>query len=124
LPRESEKPLPEPKLLVPANELAAGETVTVRVQLPPHPVRLYVKLWVQDRQSRSLLDGPRWLVDFIPDRSGEQEALTQLLVPFGSAEIRFEAIAVDVDTQRESRKVSVDCVVVPPDLQDFSLDEF
>jgi hypothetical protein len=123
-PREFETPLPEPKLLMPASELAAGETVTIRVQLPPHPTRLYVKLWVQDRQSRSLLDGPRWLVDFIPDRSGEQEALTQLIVPFGSAEIRFEAIAVDVDTQRESRKVSVDCVVVPPDLQDFSVDEF
>jgi hypothetical protein len=123
-PRKLELPLPTPELSIPANELAAGEPVTLRVKLPPHPSRLCVKLWVQDRQSRSLLDGPRWLMDLIPDRKGEQEALTQLTVPFGSAEIRFEAIAVDIDSQRESHKVMVDRIVVPPDLPDFSLDEF
>ena len=124
LPRRVELPVPAPELSIPTNELAAGEPVTVRVKLPPHPARLCVKLWVQDRQSRYLLDGPRWLMDLIPDRSGEQEALTQLTVPFGSVEIRFEAIAVDIDTQRESHKVALDCVVVPPDLPDLSLDEF
>jgi hypothetical protein len=122
--RQLARPIPAPELSIPTNELAAGEPVTIRVTLPPHPARLCVKLWVQDRQSRSLLDGPRWLMDLIPDRTGEQEALTQLTVPFGSVEIRFEAIAVDIDSQRESHKVSVDCVVVPPDLPDFSLDEF
>lgn len=122
--RQLARPIPAPQLSIPTNELAAGEPVTIRVTLPPHPARLCVKLWVQDRQSRSLLDGPRWLMDLIPDRTGEQEALTQLTVPFGSVEIRFEAIAVDIDSQRESHKVSVDCVVVPPDLPDFSLDEF
>jgi hypothetical protein len=50
--------------------------------------------------------------------------MTQLIIPFGSVEIRFEAIAVDLNSQRESHKVSLDCVVVPPDLPDFSLDEF
>lgn len=124
LQRQLARPIPAPELSIPTNELAAGEPVTIRVTLPPHPARLCVKLWVQDRQSRSLLDGPRWLMDLIPDRTGEQEALTQLTVPFGSVEIRFEAIAVDIDSQRESHKVSVDCVVVPPDLPDFSLDEF
>jgi hypothetical protein len=123
-PRQLNLPLPAPELFIPTSELAAGEPVTVRVKLPPHPARLCVKLWVQDRQSRSLLDGPRWLMDLIPDRSGELEALTQLTVPFGSAEIRFEAIAIDIDSQRESHKVAVDCVVVPPDLPNFSLDEF
>ena len=124
LPRRVELPVPAPELSIPTNELAAGEPVTVRVNLPPHPARLCVKLWVQDRQSRYILDGPRWLMDLIPDRSGEQEALTQLTVPFGSVEIRFEAIAVDIDSQRESHKVALDCVVVPPDLPDLSLDEF
>jgi hypothetical protein len=71
-----------------------------------------------------LLDGPRWLVDFLPDGSGDLEALTQLIVPLGSVEIRFEAIAVDIYTQRESHKVTVDCVVIPPDLPSLSLDEF
>ncbi|HEY9709217.1 MAG TPA: hypothetical protein V6D48_13525 [Oculatellaceae cyanobacterium] len=122
--RQLELPLPAPTVLIPTNELATGETVTVRVKLPPHPARLCIKLWIQDRQSRSLLDGPRWLVDLIPDGAGLMEAMTQLTVPFGSAEIRFEAIAVDLDSQRESHKVSVDCVVLPSDLLSLSLDEF
>ena len=122
--QQLELPLPAPTVLIPTNELATGETVTVRVKLPPHPTRLCIKLWIQDRQSRSLLDGPRWLVDLIPDGAGMMEAMTQLTVPFGSAEIRFEAIAVDLDSQRESHKVSVDCVVLPSDLLSLSLDEF
>jgi hypothetical protein len=96
----------------------------VRVKLPPHQARLCVKLWVQDRQSRYLLDGPRWLVDLFPDSAGQLEAMTQVVIPFGSAEVRFEAIAIDLDSQRESHKVALDCVVVPPDLPSISLDEF
>ncbi|MBE9125569.1 MULTISPECIES: hypothetical protein [unclassified Coleofasciculus] len=117
-------PLPTPELYIPAMELAAGEPVLVRVKLASHPARLGVKLWVQDRQSRSLLDGPRWLMDLIPNESGELEALTQLVVPFGTVEIRFEAIAVELDSDRESHKVSVDCGVIPPDLLNISLDDF
>ncbi len=123
-PQQLESALPAPILSIPTSELAAGEPVVVRVKLPPHSARLCIKLWVQDRQSRSLLDEPRWLVDLIPDGAGAMEAMTQLIVPFGSVEIRFEAIAVDIYSQRESHKVAVDCVVVPPDLPDFSLDEF
>lgn len=123
-PLQLDSPLPAPRIFVPTNELTAGELVTVRIKLPPYPSRLYIKLWIQDRQSRALLDGPRWLVDFLPDGSGELEALTQLIVPLGSVEIRFEAIAVDIYTQQESHKVAVDCVVVPPDFPSLSLDEF
>jgi hypothetical protein len=63
-------------------------------------------------------------MDLSPNKSGELEALTQLVVPFGTVEIRFEAITVDLNSERESHKVSVDRVVVPPDLSDFSEDEF
>jgi hypothetical protein len=63
-------------------------------------------------------------MDLLPDGSGNLEAMTQLTIPFGSAEIRFEAIAVDIYSQRESHKVMVDCVVVPPDLPNISLDDF
>lgn len=124
LPVKSETPIPAPKLVIPKNELAVGEPVVVRVKLPPHSMRLCVKLWVQDRQSRALLDGPRWLVDLLPDGAGQLEAMTQVVVPFGFAEIRFEAIAVDLDTQRESHKVTVECAVMPPDLPSFSMDDF
>ncbi|MFB8788324.1 MAG: hypothetical protein U7123_05615 [Potamolinea sp.] len=123
-PPQLESPIPAPTIVLPSNELTAGETLTVRIKLPPHRVRLCVKLWLQDRQSRYLLDGPRWLVDLLPDGSGKLEAMTQLVVPFGSVDIRFEAIAVDLDTQRESHKVALDCVVVPSDLVKFGLDEF
>lgn len=124
-PVKFELPLPAPILVVPTNELAVGEPVTVRIKIPPHTsARLCVKLWVQDRQSRALLDGPRWLMDLLPDGTGHLEAMTQLVVPFGCAEIRFEAIAMDLDSQRESHKVTLDCVVVPPDLPSMSLDEF
>ena len=121
---ELASPLPTPELLIPTHELAAGEPILVRVKLESHPARLGVKLWVKDRQSRSLLDGPRWLMDLIPNQAGELEALTQLVVPFGTVEIRFEAIAIDLDSERESHKVTVDCAVVPPDLAHFSFEEF
>ncbi|MGB7444234.1 MAG: hypothetical protein WA919_24470 [Coleofasciculaceae cyanobacterium] len=117
-------PLPAPELVFPTEELVAGETVTVRVKLPLHSERLYVKLWLQDRQNRFLIDGPRSLLDFSPGSSGGLEALTQLSVPLGSAEIRFEAITVDLYSQRESYKVVVDRVVVSPDLPNISLEEF
>jgi hypothetical protein len=121
---ELESPLPTPTLIIPVSELIAGNPVTIRVKLAPHPARLGVKLWLQDRQSRSLLDGPRWLMDLLPNRAGELETLTQVTVPFGSTEIRIEAIAVDIQTQRESQKIAIDRVVLPPDLPNISLEEF
>ncbi|NEO29936.1 MAG: hypothetical protein F6K36_05685 [Symploca sp. SIO3C6] len=115
-PLQLESPIPEPKIFIPTGELTAGESFIVRIKVPAYPSRLYVKLWVQDRQSRSLLDGPRSLMDFLPDDSGELEAMTQLTVPYGSLEIRLEAIAIDIYTQRESHKVGVERAVVHPNL--------
>ncbi len=123
-PSASNVSIPAPKLFISTSELGAGEPVTIRIKLPPHPSRLYVKLWIKDRQSRSILDGPRSFVDFLPNASGELEELTQLIVPFGTVEIRFEAIAIDMYSQRESHKVAVDCKVVSPDLPSISLEEF
>ncbi|MEP0758571.1 hypothetical protein [Coleofasciculus sp. FACHB-T130] len=119
-----EEPVPEPELVLPEGELIAGQPLAVRLTLRSESPRLYVKLWVHDRQTRSLLDGPRWLVDFIPTGLESLEATTQLTVPFGSVEIRFEAVTVDTYTQRESHKVTVDRIVIPPDLPNWSLDEF
>ena len=123
-PPAADVPIPAPELFIPMSELGAGEPVTVRIKLPPHPSRLYVKLWIKDRQSRSILDGPRSFVDFLPNASGELEELTQLIVPFGTVEIRFEAIAIDIYSQRESHKVAVDCKVVSSGLPNISLEEF
>ncbi|WP_421656273.1 hypothetical protein [Leptothermofonsia sp. ETS-13] len=119
-----DEPVPTPVLEVTMTELVAGKPVNIRVKLPYLEPRIYVKLWLIDRQTRSLLDGPRWLLDFLPNSRGELEALTQLTVPFGSLEVLFEAIAIEMHTQRESHKVSLDRSIVPPDLPVVSLDDF
>jgi hypothetical protein len=119
-----EEPVPAPELVLPEGELIAGQPLGVRLKLQSESPQFYVKLWVHDRQTRSLLDGPRWLVDFLPTGLESLEATTQLTVPFGSVEIRFEAVTVDTYTQRESHKVTVDRIVIPPDLPNWSIDEF
>ncbi|MBW4491104.1 MAG: hypothetical protein KME12_25375 [Trichocoleus desertorum ATA4-8-CV12] len=116
--------VPNPQLEVPVGELVSGKPVTVRVRMPDLPCRIYVKFWVNDRQTRSLLDGPRWLVDFTPTGLGDLEATTQLTVPFGSLEIQFEAIAIEMATQRESHKVVATRMVVPPDTPTLSFPEW
>ncbi|MEP1057985.1 MULTISPECIES: hypothetical protein [Cyanophyceae] len=120
----AEESVPTPTLEVVTGELVSGKPINIRVKLPNLLPRIYVKLWVTDRQTRSLLDGPRWLVDFLPNGLGDLEAMTPLTVPFGSVEIRLEAIAVEMHTQRESHKVTVDRLVVPPDLPSVSLEDF
>lgn len=119
-----DEPVPIPDLQVTAGELTAGKPVVITVRLPDLVSRVYVKLWARDRQSRLLLDGPRWLVDFAPNGLGDLEASTQMTTPFGCLELQFEAIAVEMQTQRESNKVTVDRMVIPPDLPALSLDEF
>ncbi len=116
--------VPTPSLNLASAELTAGQAIVVRAKLPNLLPRFYVKFWINDRQTRALLDGPRWLVDFTPNGLGDLEASTQLTVPFGSLEIQLEAIAVEVATQRESHKVVLDRAVIPPNLPDLSLDEF
>ncbi|HEY9873453.1 MAG TPA: hypothetical protein V6D12_08440 [Candidatus Obscuribacterales bacterium] len=121
--REDEQ-VPTPELIVPTGELIAGESLVVRVILPPESESIYVKLWVKDRQSRSILEEPRLLVDFPPNESGTLETMTQLTVPFGILELRLEAIAINSHTHRESHKVTVDRVVVPPDVPQLFIDDF
>jgi uncharacterized protein YuzE len=118
-----EEPVPTPQIELPKGELIAGKSVCVIVKLPALTPRIYVKLWLHDRQTRSLLDGPHWLMNFLPNGLGELEVRTQLIVPFGCFEIQFEAIAIEMATQRESHKIIVDRMVMPPDLPTLSLDE-
>jgi len=119
----ADEPIPLPSLTVIPGELVAGKSIPVRVRLPDLRPRLYVKVWVTDCQTRSLLDGPRWLVDFLPNGLGNLEATLSLSVPFGSTEIQIEAITVEVHTQRESHKAVVNRTVVPPDLPALCLEQ-
>jgi len=122
LPPDQSVPLPTLELGI--DEIVAGKPINVRVKLPNLLPKIYVKLWINDRQTRTMLDGPRWLVDFLPNGFDELEATTQITVPFGSTNMRLEAIAVEMQTQRESQKVSLDCEVLPADLPDELFDEF
>jgi hypothetical protein len=117
------EPLPVPQLDVQEGELVSGKSLRVRVELPAVSPQIAVKLWVQDYQTRWLLDGPHWLTDLGLARTGVREVTTQLQIPFGCLEIRIEAIAVDMATQQESHKVTIVRSVIPEDLPTLLIDE-
>ncbi|MEH2267401.1 MAG: hypothetical protein V7K68_03045 [Nostoc sp.] len=116
-------PLPIPQLHVPEGELIAGKFIIVRVVLPEVPPQVVVKLWLEDYQTRWLLDGPHLLTNLLRNASGDLEVMTQLNIPFGCLEIRLEAIALDLTTQQESHKITIVRTVIPPDLPNLQLDE-
>ncbi|MEH2448550.1 MAG: hypothetical protein V7K18_23075 [Nostoc sp.] len=117
------EPLPIPQLHVPEGELIAGKYIIVRVVLPEVLPQVVVKLWVEDYQTRWLLDGPHLLTNLLPNALGELEVMSLLNIPFGCLEIRLEAIAFDLTTQQESHKVTIVRTVIPPDLPNLQLDE-
>jgi hypothetical protein len=112
----ADEPVPVPILKVESSELVVGHTTLVKVQLPDILPKLYVKLWISDRQSRTLLEGPHWLVDFTPNGLGQREATTRLMVPFGSLDLQIGAITIEAATKRESYRTTVNRSAVPPGL--------
>ncbi|MEL7038595.1 MAG: hypothetical protein AAFO04_23725 [Cyanobacteria bacterium J06592_8] len=116
-------PIPAPLLEVIDPEIVAGRTVKVRVQMDENIPRTYVKIWVYDRQSRGIVDGPRWLTEFLPNGLGQIETMVNLQIAYGSLEVQFEAIAVEMQTQRESHKVIVERSVIPTSPPTLPLDE-
>ncbi|MBD1829768.1 hypothetical protein NDI47_10810 [Microcoleus vaginatus GB1-A2] len=106
--------VPMPVLELPRTEILAGQAVKVQVQLPELMPRIYVKVWVYDRQTYLILDGPRWITEFKANGLGNVRASVELEIPYGCMEVEFEAIAVEMQTQRESHKVSVHRQVLPP----------
>ncbi|MDC0833004.1 hypothetical protein CKA32_006033 [Geitlerinema sp. FC II] len=105
--------LPTPELEIPSGDLTVGRPVVVRVRLPEPSAGMVVKLWIRDLQNQTLIDGPRWLTDFFLLGNGQQESSVQLSIPRGGLDVQFEAIAVDVDTERESYKATVSRRVLP-----------
>ena len=45
---------------------------------------------------------------------GEIEVITELEIVYGCLEVRFEAIAAEVETNRESHKAAIEYLVAPP----------
>jgi hypothetical protein len=115
--------VPMPILKLPRDEILAGRAVKVRVELPELMPRIYVKIWVYDRQTYLILDGPRWITEFIANGLGTVQASVELEIPYGCMEVEFEAIAVEMQTQRESHKVTVHRQVLPPSGPTLPLDD-
>ncbi|AOW98289.1 hypothetical protein BJP34_01495 [Moorena producens PAL-8-15-08-1] len=114
---ELDATLAAPTLSIPTTrDLVAGEKVMVTIKLPPSQSRLCIKLWVKDVQTRSLLQETRSIIDLLPNAAGELEAMTQLVIPQGTTQIRIEAIAINLENQQESHKAELECVVIPTDL--------
>ena len=115
--------VPIPTLILPQSELVAGAPLPITIRLPAYPRRLAVKVWVTDIQSRTLVDRPRWLMNWTPAEAGEQTAFLKLQVPLGSIEATFEAIAIDLATQQESYKTTLVRAIAPANLPDIDNDD-
>ncbi|MCE2699670.1 MAG: hypothetical protein PX483_19735 [Nostocales cyanobacterium LE14-WE4] len=115
--------LPTPQLYLSEGELVAGTSVMVRVKLPEVSSSVVVKLWVEDYQTRSLLDRPHILPDLRSNAWGEGETAIYLKIPFGCLEIRLSAIALHQTTQQESDKFTIIKTVIPPNLPTIEMDE-
>ena len=115
--------VPIPTLVLPQSELVAGAPLPITIRLPAYPRRLAVKVWVTDIQSRTLVDRPRWLMNWTPADAGEQTAFLKLQVPLGSIEATFEAIAIDLATQQESYKTTLVRAIAPANLPEMSNDD-
>ncbi|WP_413172394.1 hypothetical protein [Anabaena azotica] len=115
--------LPTPQLFLPSGELLAGASIKVRLEMSEIASTVAIKLWVEDYQTRALLDGPHLIKDLRTTPWGNWEAITQLIVPLGCVEILVGAIALDLTSQQESHKVTTVKTVIPPNLPSMQIDE-
>ncbi|MEO1400762.1 MAG: hypothetical protein AAFV72_05840 [Cyanobacteria bacterium J06635_1] len=116
--------LPTPTLEVPNRELTAGETISIGIRLAPTSNRPYVKVWMNDLQTRTLIEEPRLLMHLTPNDRGELETYMRVRVPRGCLDLQIAAIAVDMTTLQESRKSVANRRVIPANMPSLSWDEF
>ncbi len=109
--------LPEmvlPIISVPMGDLIAGDRVTITVRTRPSVFKPFIKLWMIDRQSRTVIGEPKLLTDLWPDALGDLQTSTELLVPMDCLDVQIAVIAIDMATQQESNKAIVNRHVIPP----------
>lgn len=107
--------MPPPVISLPAGDLVAGELIAITVRTGPSSYRPFIKLWMIDRQSRSLVMEPQRLTNLLPDALGDLRAMVKLQVPLDCLDVQIGAIAIDMATQQESSKAVVNRRVVPAD---------
>jgi hypothetical protein len=109
--------IPIPDIIIPEGEIISGTPMVVIVRLPALAPKFFVKFWIKDLQTRMIVDGPRWLLDFsIVPNTNFIETRTNISIPLSSIDVAFEAIAIEAQTQRESHKFRVMRAVTPPNL--------
>jgi len=112
-----QEPIPIPEIIIPAGEMLSGTPMQIVVRLPAIAPKFFVKFWIKDLQTRMIIDGPRWLLDFSKVPNAELiETRTNISIPLSSIDVAFEAIAIEAQTQRESHKVRITRAVTPPNL--------
>ncbi len=112
-----QEPIPIPEIIIPSGEIISGTPMLVTVRLPALVPKFFVKFWIKDLQTRMIVDGPRWLLDFSAVPNAEFiETRTNISIPLSSIDVAFEAIAIEAQTQRESHKVRITRAVTPPNL--------
>ncbi|MEM9906631.1 MAG: hypothetical protein AAF921_16560 [Cyanobacteria bacterium P01_D01_bin.44] len=116
--------LPTPTLEVPNRELTAGEMISIGIRLAPNGNRPYVKVWMNDLQTRTLIEEPRLLMHLTPNDRGELETYMRVKVPRGCLDLQIAAIAVDMTTLQESRKSVANRRVIPANMPSLSWEEF
>lgn len=104
---------PIPQLQIKKSPLKAGDTVAIYVTLPPYEDGIYVKLWMKDRQSKTLVSGPHHLVEFDRSAQGHLSTIYQFVLPPGFLELDIEAIAINPHTQEESHKQTLSQTIAP-----------
>ena len=112
-----QEPIPIPEILIAEGEIISGTPMLITVRLPASVPKFFVKFWIKDLQTRIIVDGPRWLLDFsaVPN-TNFIETRTNISIPLSSIDVAFEAIAIEAQTQRESHKVRIIRSVAPPNL--------
>ncbi|MBD2633868.1 hypothetical protein H6G52_00705 [Limnothrix sp. FACHB-881] len=108
-------PIPQPTIELLTHPLVAETTATLRLRVTEVPSRLCIKVWTSDRQTRQILEPPRWLLELPPNGLGELETRVTLTVPALVAELSIEAVVMELATHRESRKAVIVAPVLPPE---------
>jgi len=110
--------VPPPAIELLTHPLVAETTATLRLRVRDVPSRLCLKVWTSDRQTRQVLEPPRWLLELPPNGLGELEARVTIAIPPQVAELSIEAVTMELGTHRESRKTVIVVPVMPPDSRD------
>ncbi|MCS6958949.1 MAG: hypothetical protein RMK91_02750 [Pseudanabaenaceae cyanobacterium SKYGB_i_bin29] len=103
-------PPPVPHVSLPPEPIEPGRPLTLRVTIPQQAGKWAVKLWLKDCQTRKLVDGPRWLLDW-QTQDHLLYAESMLTFPLGYMTISLEAITVELESGAQSRKFHQDCTI-------------